>query len=74
VKGDASGGRVRTAPTDDARRENSPPGGVITLSKSLLHIRQQNYEVPQKRKINIPTYHVFSHKVITTFFRRNNQP
>ncbi len=29
----------------DARRENSPPCGVITLSKSLLHIRQQNYKM-----------------------------
>lgn len=29
---------------DDARRENSPPGGVITPSKSLPHIYQQNYK------------------------------
>lgn len=29
----------------DARRDNSPVSGVITLSKSLLHIRQQNYKM-----------------------------
>lgn len=29
---------------DDARRANSPPCVVTTLSKSLLHIRQQNYK------------------------------
>ena len=42
---------------DDARRENSPPGGVITLSKSLLHIRQQNYKNEGRGKNPSPCFH-----------------
>ena len=42
---------------DDARRENSPPGGVITLSKSLLHIRQQNYKNEGQGKNPSPCFH-----------------
>ena len=41
----------------DARRENSPPGGVITLSKSLLHIRQQNYKNEGRGKNPSPCFH-----------------
>lgn len=43
---------------DDARRDNSPPGGVITPSKSLLHICQQNYKNEGRGNFPPPCFYV----------------
>lgn len=42
----------------DARRDNSPPGGVITPSKSLLHICQQNYKNEGRGNFPPPCFYV----------------
>lgn len=41
----------------DARRENLPPGGVITLSERPLHICQQNYKNEGRGKNPSPCFH-----------------
>ena len=45
-------------PQSDARRDNSPPGGVITPSKSLLHICQQNYKNEGRGNFPPPCFYV----------------
>ena len=42
----------------DARRDNSPPGGVITPSKSLLHSCQQNYKNEGRGNFPPPCFYV----------------
>lgn len=49
--------RIRAA-NNDARRDNSPPGGVITPSKSLLHICQQNYKNEGRGNFPPPCFYV----------------
>ena len=41
----------------DARRENLPPGGVITLPERPLHICQQNYKNEGRGKNPSPCFH-----------------
>lgn len=48
----------REAELADARRDNSPPGGVITPSKSLLHICQQNYKNEGRGNFPPPCFYV----------------
>ena len=58
VPNEASEALHRTTGFSDARRDNSPPGGVITPSKSLLHSCQQNYKNEGRGNFPPPCFYV----------------